>query len=54
MIASGILDFKAGSVVNALERVGIGLIDKKQENDWVTLVGQRNKQPSLERPNDYE
>lgn len=40
VIASGILDFKADSVVEALRSVGIEPLEKKQEADWVTLVGQ--------------
>lgn len=40
VIASGILDYKANRVVDALNRAGVGIIEKKQEDDWVTLVGQ--------------
>lgn len=39
VIASGILDFKADGVVDALKHSGIELIEKMQEDDWVTLVG---------------
>ena len=39
VIASGILDFKADTVIDALREVGIETIEKKQEEDWVTLVG---------------
>lgn len=40
VIASGILDFKADGVIDALNQSGIDLIEKKQEDDWVTLIGQ--------------
>jgi ribosomal protein L11 methyltransferase len=39
IIASGILDFKADDVVDALNGVGIEIVEKKQEEDWVALVG---------------
>ncbi len=39
VIASGILDFKADNVIDALRAVGIETVEKKQEEDWVTLVG---------------
>ncbi|MEW5718790.1 MAG: 50S ribosomal protein L11 methyltransferase [Chloroflexota bacterium] len=41
VIASGILDFKADDVADALNRVGIEIIEKKQEEDWVALVGKK-------------
>ncbi len=41
VIASGILDFKADDVVDALREVGIETIEKKQEEDWVTLIGMK-------------
>ena len=42
VIASGILDFKADSVSDALREVGIVTVEKKQEEDWVTLVGKKS------------
>ncbi len=42
VIASGILDFKADTVIDALREVGIETIEKKQEEDWVTLVGKKS------------
>ena len=42
VIASGILDYKAATVVDALRAVGIETVEKKQEEDWVTLVGKKN------------
>jgi ribosomal protein L11 methyltransferase len=42
VIASGILDFKADTVVDALRAVGIETVEKKQEEDWVTLVGKKS------------
>lgn len=41
VIASGILDHKADEVVDALRAVGIEVIERKQEEDWVALVGER-------------
>lgn len=41
VIASGILDYKAGGVADAFRAVGIKVIEKKQEEDWVALVGQK-------------
>jgi ribosomal protein L11 methyltransferase len=41
VIASGILDYKAGDVADAFRAVGIQVIEKKQEEDWVALVGQK-------------
>ncbi len=42
IIASGILDFKADDVVEALNAVGITIIEKKQEDDWVALIGRKS------------
>ncbi|HEX7588369.1 MAG TPA: 50S ribosomal protein L11 methyltransferase [Anaerolineae bacterium] len=42
VIASGILDFKADTVTDALREVEIETIEKKQEEDWVTLVGKKS------------
>ncbi|MCI0478209.1 MAG: 50S ribosomal protein L11 methyltransferase [Anaerolineales bacterium] len=39
VIASGILDFKSDDVVDALNAVGIEIVEKKQEEDWVALIG---------------
>ena len=39
VIASGILDFKADDVADALNAVRIEIVEKKQEEDWVALVG---------------
>ena len=41
VIASGILDYKADTVVEALNAVGIDIIEKNQEDDWVALVGRK-------------
>ena len=41
IIASGILDFKADGVAEALANAGIAVIEKMQKDDWVTLVGVR-------------
>lgn len=41
-IASGILDYKADGVVDALHRAGLALVEKNQEEDWVTLIGRRS------------
>ncbi len=43
IIASGILDFKADIVTEALNAVGVQVIEKKQETDWVALVGSKNR-----------
>jgi ribosomal protein L11 methyltransferase len=50
VIASGILDFKAESVSDALRKVGIETIEKKQEEDWVTLVGVKRETPDVKPP----
>ena len=42
VIASGILDYKADDVVDALRAVGIETVEKKQEEDWVTLIGKNS------------
>ncbi len=42
VIASGILDFKADDVIDALREAGIDTVEKKQEEDWVTLVGKKS------------
>jgi ribosomal protein L11 methyltransferase len=39
VIASGILDFKADDVRDAFAECGIDVIEKKQEEDWVALIG---------------
>lgn len=39
LIASGILDYKADEVVEALNAVGIKTIETMQEEDWVALIG---------------
>ncbi len=39
VIASGILDYKADDVVEALKAAGINVTEKMQEEDWVALVG---------------
>jgi ribosomal protein L11 methyltransferase len=44
IIASGILDFKADDVVGALDAVGIEVVEKKQEEDWVALVGKKREE----------
>lgn len=41
LIASGILDYKADGVEDALARAGMKRLEKIQEEDWVTLIGQR-------------
>lgn len=43
VIASGILDYKADDVIDALNAVGIEVIEKTQEDDWVALVGVKRK-----------
>lgn len=43
VIASGILDYKADDVIDALSAVGIDVIEKTQEDDWVALVGVKRK-----------
>ncbi len=41
VIASGILDYKADGVVEALNAVGIEVVEKMQEEDWVALIGKK-------------
>lgn len=41
LVASGILDLHEAAVAARLEAVGLRLIDRLQEKDWVTLVGMR-------------
>lgn len=41
LFASGILDYKADGVEDALARAGMKRLEKIQEEDWVTLIGQR-------------
>jgi len=41
LIASGVLDFKCDDVADALSATGIQVMEKKQEEDWVALVGRR-------------
>jgi ribosomal protein L11 methyltransferase len=41
VIASGILDYKADDVAEALKAEGIAIVEKKQEDDWVALVGRK-------------
>ncbi|MBX2998112.1 MAG: 50S ribosomal protein L11 methyltransferase [Caldilineaceae bacterium] len=43
MILSGILDEKAGMVLEAAARHGFTLIDRKQESDWLALVVKKNE-----------
>ncbi len=40
LIMSGIIEDKAGLVIDAARRQGLALADQKQENDWVALVMQ--------------
>jgi ribosomal protein L11 methyltransferase len=42
VIASGILDFKADWVADALVHAGLTMVEKKTEEDWVSLIAQRN------------
>lgn len=39
IIGSGILDYKAPDVVEALQAVGIDVVEQKQEGDWVEISG---------------
>jgi len=41
VIASGVLDYQADDVVDALATVGIQTIERKQEDDWIALVAKR-------------
>ena len=38
IILSGILDFQAASVIEAGEKMGLKLVDRRQINDWVALL----------------
>jgi len=38
MILSGIIDFRTDLVVDAIQRHGLTLIDRRQEGDWVALL----------------
>ena len=40
-IASGILDLHEAAVAATLEAVGLHLMDRMQEKDWITLVGMK-------------
>lgn len=44
LIASGILDYKADEVVEALNAVGIKTIETMQEEDWVALIGVKRQE----------
>lgn len=39
MIAAGIIEEQAAEVVVALGEHGMGIVERRQEKDWVTLVG---------------
>lgn len=41
IILSGIIDYRAGIVVDAAQRHGLQIVDRKQEGDWVTLVARK-------------
>jgi ribosomal protein L11 methyltransferase len=41
VIASGILAYKAGEVVEAFDAVGIAVIEQTQEDDWVAIIGRK-------------
>ena len=47
VIASGILDYKADGVADALERAGLAVVEKMVEEDWVTLAGTRRPSTAL-------
>ena len=40
-IASGILDLHEAAVAATLEAVGLRLMDRMQEKDWITLIGMK-------------
>ncbi len=46
VIASGILDYKADDVAEAFKAEGIAIVEKKQEDDWVALVGRKTESES--------
>jgi ribosomal protein L11 methylase PrmA len=35
------LDFKSDDVADALNAVGIEIVEKKQEEDWIALIGKK-------------
>lgn len=41
IILSGIIDYRAGIVTDALQRHGLELLDRKEEGDWVALVARK-------------
>ena len=41
IILSGIIDYRADIVLDALQRHGLELLDRKEEGDWVTLVARK-------------
>ena len=43
VIASGILATKADDVVEAFDALGIHVIEKTQEEDWVSIIGRKHK-----------
>ncbi|MBI4785814.1 MAG: 50S ribosomal protein L11 methyltransferase [Chloroflexi bacterium] len=43
VIASGILDYKAGDVIEALRAAGIEVVERRQEEDWVALVAKKEE-----------
>ena len=43
IILSGIIDYRADIVVDAIQRHGLHLIDRKQEGDWVALVARKSE-----------
>lgn len=49
VIASGILEYQADDVADALKDVGIETIERKQEEDWSALIGKKI-QSSMEVP----
>ncbi len=42
IIASGILDYKTDMVIEAFEAVGLSVVERKQEADWVALVATKH------------
>jgi len=42
LIASGIVADKADDVAAALQQVGLTILERQQEDDWVALVAQKN------------
>ena len=43
IILSGIIDYRADIVVDAVQRHGLQLVDRKQEGDWVALVARKQE-----------